>query len=77
MTIIEFAGKCLTDTGSRVPSLMHCDYQNKEQQWEVLLQGGTEVRNTASSRCLAAAGRDNPVKMTPCNGSPEQYWQLP
>lgn len=68
---------CLTDEGDDVPGFAKCDIQDEHLKWQVLTGSGTEIKNSATHKCLTANGIDKAVKLITCNGIPAQYWSLP
>lgn len=75
--IVLQSGKCLSDNGTDTLTGVTCNFQDAKQQWQILTNVPTDVRNTASNKCLTASGLNNPVRITTCSGAPAQSWILP
>lgn len=75
--IVLQSGKCLSDNGTDTLTGVTCNFKDAKQQWQALTKVPTDVRNTASNKCLTASELNNPVWTTACSGAPAQSWILP
>ncbi|EMW1017728.1 RICIN domain-containing protein [Serratia marcescens] len=75
--IVLQSGRCLSDNGTAPLEGVTCNYQDTRQQWKILPNTQTNIRNVASKKCLTADGLNNQVKMALCSGVPAQSWKQP